>query len=524
MLLSQLLPEVALMYPTKPAMSLGAQVITYEELAIQTESIAAGLQQLRIQPGDRVALLGNPSPLLAMAELASVAIGAVPVTVFPGLAPKEMISILENAAPKAVIFDTGNGDENMNEALLLCDVDLLISCRTGQADYSLEGFIAQERILDLKHHAEPDDLALLIYTGGTTGRSKGVMHSHRSIRAWAFMNSAKGVGNSPDRKRIIFNLAHLTGQFILWTTVFEGGCLVFPEDFPVTAEAVVALIEREQLRGLGTVGLLLRDIAYLENIKARSIQSIELITCGGAPLSQSTLLKVLEVFPNAHLIEVYSQTESGNFISYLSINQCLIDGQPQRLQSVGNPANLANWGQEPFQVRIVNEQGNDAAQGEIGEILVRGPQIMSGYWNNPEETNKVLRSGWLHTGDIGKLDADGYLYLVDRKKDMVIVNGSNVYCAEVETVVNQHPSILEAAVIGTPMSGEGEEVTAVVTVKPGTSISLQQLQQFCAGHLSYFKIPTQLSVVDSLPRTQAGKLNKAELRRPYWSDKERQIH
>lgn len=285
-----------------------------------------------------------------------------------------------------------------------------------------------------------------------------------------------------------------------------------------------SLIEREQLTHLGTVGLLLRDIVNLPNIKERNLQSIRSIGCGGAPIGLETLNRTLDVFPKAHLVQVYSQTESGNFISYLSLNQCIREGKSNRLSSVGNPENMVQWGQQVFNVRIMDDSGNDVDQGATGEIVCQGPQTMLGYWNNPEETKKALREGWLHTGDIGRFDEDGYLYLMDRKKDIIIVNGANVYGSEVEEVLTSHPSILEAAVIGTPLADEGEEVTAVVTLALGVDMTITELQHFCTSHLAAFKIPTRLQILEAMPRTSVGKLNKAKLREPFWAGRTRQIN
>lgn len=245
------------------------------------------------------------------------------------------------------------------------------------------------------------------------------------------------------------------------------------------------------------MGLLFRDIVHLENINSRNLQSIERISCGGAPISENTFHKAMDVFPNAQLNEVYSQTESGQFISFLSINQCFNEGKLNRLLSVGNPEHMALWEQQPFKVRIIDESGIDVVQGDIGEIICRGEQMMLGYWNNADETNKSLRNGWLHTGDLGRFDQDGFLYLVDRKKDRIIVGGSNIYCSEVEEVLSKHPSILEIIVIGTPLSDEGEEVTAVITLKSDSDLTFEALKQFCLPYIASFKVPTRLEFIDS---------------------------
>jgi acyl-CoA synthetase (AMP-forming)/AMP-acid ligase II len=517
MLLSKVLQNAARLYPANIAMKAQNVSISYDELFHQVSHVAGGFYELSIRPGNRIALLGHPSPYLAIAECAAVAIGAIPVTISPGLAAPEMKQILSDAAPVAVVYD----HEHLNVREVVFSLDALhsISCKHSDAPYSIENFISKGPALTQWHEAAPDDIALIIYTGGTTGRSKGVMHSHRSIRNWSSMNPERGGGHNPTKKSLVPNQAHLTGQFILWSALFEGGCLIYADSYPLHAEEVVEIIEREQLKFLGTVGLLFRDIIHIQRMKAKALLSIEGISCGGAPISESTFHKASAIFPNAQITEVYSQTESGQFISFLSINPCFINGKLHRLRSVGSPEDLALWGQKPFTVRIVDELGHDVRQGGIGEIICQGDQMMLGYWNNPEETSKTIRDGWLYTGDIGRFDEDGYLYLLDRKKDIIIVNGSNVYCSEVEEALSKHPFILEIAVVGTPLPEEGEEVTAVVILKSDRKLTLDGVKRFCFNQLAAFKIPTRLEIADAFPRTSVGKINKAEIRKHYWGGK-----
>ncbi|MFE4711650.1 class I adenylate-forming enzyme family protein [Paenibacillus sp. NPDC056722] len=510
-LLSKILPHVAQMHPTNYAMKYRNEYLTYDQLLNQVSRVAHGLNSLGIKPGDRVALLSDPCPYLAIAECAAIAIGAIPVTIFPGLAPKEMNQIIQDATPVAVVYDSD--DLKISQCVSSLNITYSIPCKSGQRPNSIESFIAMSPPLTEWYVADPDEIALIIYTGGTTGRSKGVMHSHRNISYWSFMNQDRGGGHNPTKKSLVPNQAHLTGQFILWTTLFEGGCLIYPGSYPLQAQEVVDIIECEQLKTLGTVGLLFRDIINLEDIHTRNIQSIESISCGGAPISESTFYRAREVFPNAQLTEVYSQTESGQFISFLSVNQCFAEGKLHRLLSVGNPSHIINWGQTPFEIRLIDDSGNDVEYGSVGEIVCKSEQVMLGYWNNPEETNKAIRDGWLHTGDLGKFDEDGYLYLLDRKKDMIIVGGSNVYCSEVEEVLSKHPLILETAVIGTPLPDEGEEITAVVILRQGSVLTLGEIQQFCLPQIAEYKIPTRLKIVETIARTSVGKLNKTEIRK-----------
>ncbi|WP_165861301.1 class I adenylate-forming enzyme family protein [Paenibacillus paeoniae] len=526
MLLSRILPVSAGLQPDRIAMKRGDETLTYGQIWLHTRCAAHALRELGIGPGDRVALIGHPSPLLAVAELAVVTIGAIPVTLFPGLAPSELIQMLQDAKPRAVIHDESHVDihpifADIGDA----DRDILsISCRSGKAPYSIEGFIESQPPLEDVHEALPDDVAIIIYTGGTTGRSKGVMHSHRSISRWSFLRPELGGGHYPTKVSIVYNQAHLTGQFVLWTTLYDGGCLLYPERFPLRAEEVADLIEQEHIQFLGTVGLLFRDLIYLDGMMARNLHSLQRISCGGAPINEATFRKAKEVFPNTQLTEVYSQTESGQFISFLSVDQCFEEEKPHRLQSVGRPSDLAYWGQTPFQVRIVNEFGKELPQGEAGEIVCKGEGMMLGYWNNREETDKAIRNGWLYTGDVGYFDEDGFLYLTDRKKDIIILNASNVYGSEVESALGSHPNISELAVIGTPLHEEGEEVTAVIVMRdPSTSIELEELRCYGSGRLAEYKLPTRLVIVEQFPRTPVGKIDKAAIRRPYWQGRTRMI-
>jgi long-chain acyl-CoA synthetase len=221
------------------------------------------------------------------------------------------------------------------------------------------------------------------------------------------------------------------------------------------------------------------------------------------------------MLPDAMLLEVYSQTESGMMISMLPATRIVQEGGSSLLQltSVGKPSAMSKFGQRPMDIRIINDSGDNVAIGEVGEIIVRGEQVMQGYWNNAAETEKTLVEGWLYTGDIGRFDEAGYLYLIDRKKDIIIVDGANVFCAEVEQTIELLPSVKEAALIGHSLSTDNEEIVAVIVPYPNVSVSLQDLRAFCAEKLAAFKLPTKLWLLDALPRTIVDKVDKTILRK-----------
>ncbi|MBO9607582.1 MAG: acyl--CoA ligase [Paenibacillaceae bacterium] len=519
MLLSRLLPRAASMHPERPAIQSVHGMLTYEQLLHRVNCIAAGFASLGVRPGYRIALLGDPSAELVAAELAAAAVGAIPFAIFPGLTSHEQNGIVQDAAPAVVVYDAGHANAAAFAAKL--QGMLLVACRDTDraAPLSLERFVEDCPPLSTWHDGDPDDIALLIYTGGTTGRSKDVMHTHRSIRSWSFLNPDHGGGHRPDKKTLLANMAHLTGQMMLWLTLFEGGCLIIADAYPLRFAQVMAIVEREQLVSLGTVGLMFKDIAETSLRERRPLPSLRAITCGGAPIREQTLHKAQEAFPHATMIEVYAQTESGQFISFLNLTQTLNEGKLHRLHSVGHPAHVAYWGQKPFEVRIVDEDGRELAAGETGEIVCRGEAMMRGYWNNPAETERTIRNGWLHTGDMGRFDEDGYLYVVDRKKDMIIVGASNVYSSEVEAVAGRHPSVAEIAVVGMPREEEGEEIAAIVELRDRTELTLDQLRTFCRQWLAEYKLPTRLHIATSgLPRTAVGKPDKAALRKTLRSE------
>lgn len=511
MLISELLPTVAAGNPTAIALKRGDEAVTYGALHRNASCLARALLDGGVQPGDRVGLLGDPCVDLVTAEHAAVAVGAIPVGIFPSLAPVEIQSIVDDAAPAAIVFDTPCA--GLAAQLRYARMPLEISCdRARGSDVSVAELIRRNAPLDRWHQPAPEDVALVIYTGGTTGRPKGVMHTYKSISSWLKMNSPSA-GYAPASTSIVFNLAHASGQSTVWMMAAAGGCAMMLDRYPARADDIVDLLERERITALGTVSGTLRDILNLPDIERRDLRALRTILVGGAFISAATLLRATQVFPSALVIDAYALTESGQTISMLLVNLAVRTKRLDRLTSVGLPAATRLFNQTPFAVRIVGDAGRDVSRGDTGEIAVRGDQMMVGYWGNPGATARVLKDGWLYTGDVGRIDKDGYLYLSDRKKDMIIVsNGVCVYSSEVEAVLERHPAVADVAVVATRLEDACERVTAVAALWPGATLSLEELQRFCVGRIAGFKIPASLILVPALPRTNAGKIHKAQLR------------
>jgi acyl-CoA synthetase (AMP-forming)/AMP-acid ligase II len=508
MFISEFLPAATHSNPNGIALQCRDEVVTYREMHDRVSRLASALRRLGIHAGERIALLGHPCIPFVIAEHAAVAVGAIPIAVFPSLAPVEMEAILADASPSAIVFDAAHVD--VLDRRPSTGRPLEISCaRDGRRGVELDELIRLNPAEEPWHRPAPTDIALIIYTGGTTRRPKGVMHTHCGLSTWFGFNASAGHASS---KSILFNLAHASGQMTLWSTLAARGCLTLLPRYPPTAADVVDLIERDRITVLGTVSGMLRAMLQMPDIEQRDLRSVTSIFVGGAFTNSDTLVRTSQLFPSSLVFNSYALTESGTTISMLPVNLALRSPRRERMTSVGFPEVMRLFRQTPFAVRIVDADGHDQPRAATGEILVRGEQQMAGYWNNADATRHALQDGWLRTGDIGRIDDDGYLYLAGRQKDMIIVaNGVCVYSAEVEAVLERHPVISDVGVVSTSSSDGAERVTAVAVLCPGQRLNLEGLQEFCVNKIASFKIPTQLVIVDSLPWTRAGKVDKAAL-------------
>jgi len=511
MLLPERLPLAASLYPEATALLRHGRTISYEELHSAAERLSYALYAEGLRPGDRFALFGDPDPKLVVAFYAAIGIGAIPLVPSPLLTISELAAIFEDAEPLMVIHD-GRHAKTVTAAVKLLPYNpkRFTTDEGNSHSKSLDVLLHQEYASPPNFNRSANDTAVLIYTGGTTGRPKGVMHSHGGMAAWNQLSPSAGFGYDLGRRVLVLNLSHLVGQFQLWATMAAGGCLVFLDTYPTDVHRIIEAVERDRITQLSTVGQLLRDLTREASASGTRLESLKVIGCGGSVISPDTLRNAVLQFPGALIVNNYSQAECGMSISRLFPAQHL--SAPVLLQSVGRPDDLTAQGEQAFEVRILGTDGRRAATGEVGEIVVRGAQTMLGYWRQLEASSETMTEGWIRTGDVGYLDAEGYLYVLDRLKDMVIVGGSNVFCAEVEQVIARHEAVRDVAVVGVPLLDEGEALVACIVLKDGGSLDLKRLRAFCEPHLARFKWPTQLFILEALPRTAVDKVDKKRLR------------
>jgi acyl-CoA synthetase (AMP-forming)/AMP-acid ligase II len=352
----------------------------------------------------------------------------------------------------------------------------------------------------------PDDLLYLYYTSGTTGRAKGVMLSERN--ALVAVDAATGIMRLTSHERVLRvpNPFHV-GGITVWSMLLTGACQLIVPDFDPAH--YLQLMQDEHITIVQLVPTMINAMLNVPNVLSYDLSALRLLTYAASPMPDPLLRKTAETF-RADLLQIYGMTELGYVTALLPEDHLLTGPEPltRRVRSVGRAL-------PGVEIRIVDDQDCDLTCDDIGEVLVRGPNVMLGYWNQLSTTDEALRNGWMHTGDVGTLDAAGYLYLVDRKKDMIITGGENVYSTEVESILYQHPAVLEAAVIGVADPAWGERVMALVVLKPGRTVTVKALQAFCRERMAGYKLPRLVEFLAALPKTTTGKISKTELRERY---------
>jgi acyl-CoA synthetase (AMP-forming)/AMP-acid ligase II len=511
-----LVNRAARWYSDKTAVACAGKERTFTEIDENSNKCANSLAKLGLVKGDRVGLYADNSVEYFEAVFGLFKSGIVGVGVNSMLSVQEAIYIINDSGARVVITSPRVAESLFSMKSRLPAVERYIcigKAPKGELDYY--EFIKGQSSSPPNVQLEEDDLAQLFYTGGTTGVPKGAMVTHRVVNN-VIMNMQADLCHVTQRDIVLSSgsLAHANGYYCLLFFI-EGAKIIIPEGY--VPKDILSTIEREKVTVLpGYPTTLIRLIDY-PDIKKFNLSSLRLITYGASPMPTEKLRKALEIFGNK-LAQGYGQAEALMTITFLTPEDHMfaLAERPERLASCGRPYLTQ-------EVRVVDNEDNDVPYGQTGEVVTRGKVCMAGYWNQPEATAKTIRGGWVYTGDIGWMDEEGYLYLVDRKKDIIITGGENVYAREVEDVINSHPAVSEAAVIGVPDDSWGESIKAVIALKPGMKATSEEIIQYCKERLSSYKKPKTVEFVDELPKTAANKISKKDLRARYWAGRERNI-
>ena len=484
----------------RTAVVFGEQRIAYAELAGAVGALQAGLRELGVQPGDRVSMLFPNTPQFHIALFAALACGAEVVPLNCLHSPAELTYVITDSESRWLL--ASSVFEDKVSAIMRECADLQGVVVAGEA--KLDGIVPWESLVRPHLGTQPrpsgraaDETAVLIYTSGTTGRPKGAMLSHRNL-IWDADAADKVLGVMPtDVFLVPLPLFHAYGFTVdLVLPVLRGSCAVLMPKFAATQ--ALELIETHRATVMAAVPTMYAVMLRTAREPDYDLSSLRVAVSGGAPLP----LEVLDGFEKrfgVHMLEGYGPTEAAPVVSVNPLHGV------RKLGSVGPPI-------PGVQVKVVDDEGNVLPTGQVGELCVRGPNVMKGYWKDPEMTAQTIRDGWLHTGDLARLDEDGYIYIVDRKKDVIIVGGMNVYPREVEDVIYQVPGVADAAVVGVPSSIKGEDVVAFVTLQEGFALEAEEILNHCRGRLAPFKVPREIVFVPELPKTAVGKILRREVR------------
>lgn len=466
--------------------------------------LAGGLRGLGLKVGGRVGMLANNSDRFLEYIYATLWAGGVLNPVNTRWSAREIAYSLDDSGTDILIVDDSFAPmvETLRE---LCGVDLTV-IRLGAAD--LSGAIDYDALID---GADPvadelrsgDDLAAILYTGGTTGAPKGVMLSHKNLvtNALALTAAADHGGAAPGLH--VAPLFHVGGL----AAVFQFALRRAPQ---ITTPAfdpgkTLKLIETEAVGDIFVVPVMLRWLVDHPDVATCNVSSLRSIRYGAAPIDVTLLRRAMDAFPEAGFLQVYGQTECAPVVTALAPQDHVADAGAPQMRSAGKPIGTA-------EICILDGNGAEAPQGEVGEIAVRGPTVMLGYWNKPEETAEVLKEGWMHTGDAGRFDENGFLYVVDRVKDMIITGGENVYSIEVENALAKFSGVSLCAVIGVPDQEWGERVHAVIVPDEGVTLSEKALDAHCRSLIAGYKTPRSYEFLTEMPLSAAGKILKKDLR------------
>jgi long-chain acyl-CoA synthetase len=481
------------------AVRCGDTTLTYAEMWDRCCRLIGALRALGLGTGDRVALITpNCHRFLELYQ-------AVPgggMTIVPlnwRLAPAELRYALEDSG--ATVLFTGIGDQGFGDVVpYVFDLD---------GDY--EALLAAAEPVVPAEDPPEDAVAGLFYTGGTTGASKGVMLSHRNLVSNA-LHFGQSIPFVPDTTWLLAApMFHAAGTVAILSTVWGGGRQVVLGVFDPAA--ALDLIQSEEVTATLIVPTMLAALSEEQLVRPRDVSSLRYMAHGGSPCATETVRRAHQALPGAELIHGYGATETAPLATLTGHEELLLDSP--RIRSCGQPV-------VGVDVEVHDANGAPVPQGEVGEVAIRGPNVMLGYWNKPVETAAALVDGWYRSGDLGYQDADGYLYLVDRSKDMIVTGGENVYSTEVEEALYGHPAVLEAAVFGVPDQQWGEAVFAVVVLR--SEVDADELTAHCRTTIAGYKVPKGIEFrTEPLPKSGAGKVLKRELREPYWAGRESRV-
>lgn len=508
--LSLLLERVRRLYPDKIGVVCGENRFTYREFVERVLRLGAGLQGNGIGKGDRVAICHQNCHYVLEAYFAAAVTGAILCPLNYRLSAREIAFILKDTGATVLIAQP-RFYSVIQEAVERVGKPIQVYWTEREkipaGEQRLETLVETGREFPEAVEIQGDDVAQLYYTSGTTGRQKGVMLTHRNVAHHSLGTIAELKMTDGDVWLHAAPLFHLADAWATWAVTWIGGTHVLVPEFD--PGDVIGIMQRESVTLTNMIPTMLNLMVNDPAIHQAAFPALRLMLSGGAPIAPEVVRKIMEAF-GCDYVQTYGMTETSPYLT-MSLLKDSIKSRPEEERfrfkaATGRPVLFVD-------LKVVKDDGREVVWDgkDVGEIIVRGESVSPGYWHLPEETEKSIRDGWLYTGDLAVVDAEGYVNIVDRKKDMIVTGGENVYSTEVENILYAHPAVLEAAVIGIPHEKWGEAVHACVVLKQGIAVSDGELIAFCKKELAHYKAPKTIEFLTALPRTGSGKIYKKGL-------------
>lgn len=515
MQLGEISTRAARYWPRRTALIDARRRLSFAEVEERASRLAAALAAVGCKPGDRVAVQAWNRAEVVELEIAAYKGGFIKVPLNARLSVDETVHTLQDSQSQVLVADAEHADalaSRRAELPLLRQV--IVMDRAGADGY--EALIAAHAPQSGVHPSAADDVAVLHYTSGSSGVLKAAMQTFgnrqamlRKFLAWPVRRALPG-----DVQAHVGPITHASGMHLMYLMHCGATSLLLGRFDEVE---LLEAIQREKVTRVMMVPTMINRLVAREDLGKYDLSSLNSIQYGAAPMAPALVEKAIKVF-GPILAQGYGAGETSSMVTVLT-EQDHVDAL------ANNPHRLASCGRcfVETEVRVVNDAGRDVAPGEVGEVIVRGDDVMKGYWNAPELTAQAIVDGYYRTGDLAKVDNEGFLYIVDRKKEMIISGGFNIYPAEVEQVLYAHPAVFEAAAVGVPDDEWGECVRAVVVLRPGAALSADELLAYCTPRLPGFKRPRSVDFIDALPKNPNGKVVRRVLRDQYWAGRERRV-
>ncbi|MBI5443156.1 MAG: long-chain-fatty-acid--CoA ligase [Deltaproteobacteria bacterium] len=486
--------------------------LSYRRFDERVNRLANALLAFGLSRGDRVAVLAENTHKYLEVYFAAAKAGLVTTPLNFRLSEGELLHILRDSEAKALLV--GEGYEAVASSLR---TEAGVPRVWVGLDKPFDGVFYEDLLArasdeDPRVAVDENELAILMYTGGTTGAPKGVMLSHRNLLAVGFSCAQQCQFTASDATCMVLPLFHIAFWPALSHLLVGGKVVVVRRP---DLGAILAAIEEERCTHVNAVPTLYGWLINHPDLGRYDLSSLRLMTYAGSPMPEQVLRNCIQKFGNI-LAQAYGLTEASG-VTVLTPEDHVLEGpRARQLRSAGKEMVVV-------EMRIVDDEGLPLGPGQVGEVTVRGTNVMMGYWKNPELTASRLKDGWLHTGDVGYVDEEGFLYLVERKADMIVTGGENVYPTETENVLFQHPSVLECTVTSAPDSKWGERVQAAVVLKPGCTAGEEELIAFCKERLAGYKCPKRIEFWEGLPKTSVGKVLRRDVKAKFWEGSDRRI-